>query len=373
MARIAYIDHSYHKKTLSTAFIPELLRKRGHQVDWFWDDAWDAGDAVAWEAVRHYDVIVMFQSYCQPPDRYFRLAHPNVVYIPMLDQFGFWLGAHNNLAGFWEPFQGSKILNFSQSLHHIALSNGLASSAVQFFQPPLEHKSSSGLHGFFWLRREHQIPWQTISTLVGKTTFDSFHVHMAADPGTPSPTAPSEEDIARHNITTSTWFEDKSDLIKVIERANVYFAPRPGEGIGQSFLEAMARGQCIVSPNQGTMNEYITDGINGLLYNHDAPEPLDFSDAHLLGKAAFQTVVKGYDAWSRAEDAVAEFILTPSEEVYRGQYHHPGLSGLSTSWGKDALNVLGRREGPLKSWGRHLERWVRKQRKSLRRKGRLGK
>jgi len=371
MARIAYIDHSYHKKTLSTAFIPEILQKRGHQVDWFWDDAWQGGSAVAWDTVKCYDVIVMFQSVSQPPDRYFRLAHPNVVYIPMLDQFGFWLGARFNLASFWEPFQGSKVLNFSKSLHYVALSNGLISHTAQFFQPPSKKHNVSGLHGFFWLRRENQIPWKTISKLIGETKFDSFHVHIAPDPGTPAPTPPSDIDVARHNISTSTWFENKDELIDVIEKANVYFAPRPGEGIGQSFLEAMARGQCVVSPDQGTMNEYVTHGINGLLYDHTQPEPLDFSQSSLLGQAAYQSVVTGYRAWRNAEDEIEDFILMSSEDAYLGQYQHPGLSEASPEPNERHSNLLWHNEGNLKSLGRTAERWVRRQRYKLQGKQRF--
>ncbi len=40
MARIAYVDHSFHRTTRSTEFLPEILERHGHQVQHFWDDAW---------------------------------------------------------------------------------------------------------------------------------------------------------------------------------------------------------------------------------------------------------------------------------------------------------------------------------------------
>ena len=46
MARIAYVDHSYHRTTGSTAFLPEMLTERGHRVDIFWDEAWIGGEPV---------------------------------------------------------------------------------------------------------------------------------------------------------------------------------------------------------------------------------------------------------------------------------------------------------------------------------------
>ena len=79
VARIAYVDHSYHRTTHSTMFLPEMLRAHGHEVDIFWDDAWIGGVAVEWERVATHDVVIMFQSFCPIDDATFRSRHPNVV------------------------------------------------------------------------------------------------------------------------------------------------------------------------------------------------------------------------------------------------------------------------------------------------------
>jgi len=325
VARIAYVDHSYHRSTRSTGFLVEILERHGHTVDRFWDEAWQGGLPVAWSDVRGHDVVVMFQSYCPPPGGYFRQDHPNVVYIPMLDQFGFWQGPMNHLAGFWEPFQGSKVLNFSNALHCLTQGFGIASHFARYYQPVLSQPvaPSQGLHGFFWLRRELQIPWRTIKALIGDARFDSLHLHLAVDPGSPPPELPSAEDVARHRITTSTWFEHKADLEALLDRANVFFASRPGEGIGQSFLEAMNRGHCVVAPDQGTMNEYLLPGVNGLLYELEDVHPLDFSGVHALGRRAWESTQAGRRQWEAGEAALVRFILTPSEALYRGKYQHP--------------------------------------------------
>lgn len=324
MARIAYVDHSFHRTTRSTEFLPEILRRRGHAVDHFWDDAWQGGPPVAWEDVASYDVVIMFQSFCSPGGGYFRQAHPNVIYIPMLDQFGLWQGPMFNLSAFWEPFQGSKVLNFSNAVHCMTTGFGIASHFVRYYQPveTLPAPPQQGLHGFFWVRRELQLPWKTIRKLLGNTRFDSFHIHLATDPGTPPPQLPPAEDIALHNITTSTWFENKADLNAVMARANVYFAPRAEEGIGQSFLEAMGRGQCVVAPDQGTMNEYILSGVNGLLYDVHHPKALDFSGASRLGMQARAGTVAGRAIWEESEEELVRFILAPAKTLYVGKYQH---------------------------------------------------
>lgn len=324
VARIAYIDHSFHRTTRSTEFLPEVLQRHGHVVEHFWDDAWQGGPPVAWNEVAAHDVVIMFQSFCRPDRPYFRQSHPNVIYIPMLDQFGLWQGPLYNLSAFWEPFQGSKVLNFSNALQSMTTAFGIASHFTRYYQPVTASPASArdGLHGFFWLRRELQLPWKTIRQLIEGVRFDSFHIHLATDPGTPAPQLPSAEDIGRHRITTSTWFEHKADLHALMERANVYFAPRAEEGIGQSFLEAMGRGQCVVAPNQGTMNEYILPGFNGLLFDILHPQPLDFSDVTRLGARARESTIAGRAAWERAEDELVRFVLTPSEALYVGRYQH---------------------------------------------------
>ncbi|VWX60513.1 conserved hypothetical protein [Burkholderiales bacterium 8X] len=331
MARIAYVDHSFHRTTRSNEFLPEVLRRHGHVVDNFWDEAWSGGAPVDWRQVAHYDVVMMFQSFCRPEAPYFRLGHPNVVYIPMLDQFGLWMGPMSNLAAFFEVFQGSKVLSFSNALHCLVTGLGISSHFARYYPAgaalpgiaDMPAQRQDGLHGFFWLRRELQLPWRLVRRLIENTRFESFHLHLATDPGTPPPELPSAEDIARFNITTSTWFEDKADFDAVLARANVYFAPRPGEGIGQSFLEAMIRGQCVVAPDQGTMNEYILPGVNGLLYDLDHPRPLDFSSAIRMGTQARLGALAGRTRWEQAEDELVRFILTPSADLYAGRYQHP--------------------------------------------------
>ncbi|WP_237173389.1 glycosyltransferase [Paracandidimonas lactea] len=324
MARIAYVDHSFHRQTLSTGFLLDILQRNGHIVDYFWDDGWMGGQRVQWDSVKNYDVVIMFQAFCPIDKRYYRTLHPNVIFIPMLDQFGVWQGPLFNLRDFWEPFQGSKILSFSNAVHGMVMGFGIKSHFLRYYQSIPKNCAipTSGLHGFFWLRREQEISWVIIRKLISDFKFDSFHIHLANDPGTSNPSLPSPEDISKHNITTSTWFDNKQDFVDVLERANVFFAPRMEEGIGQSFLEAMARGQCVVAPNQGTMNEYIIPGLNGLLYDANNPTALDFSDAIKLGNVAQMGVIQGRRFWERSEAQLVDYILTPSADFYSGKYQH---------------------------------------------------
>jgi hypothetical protein len=328
MARIAYVDHSYHQKTRSTLFVPETLARRGHEVDIFWDEAWICGEPILWERVANHDVVIMFQSYCPNDGRNFRSLHSNVVYIPMFDQFGFSESPARNLSAFWEPFQGSKVLSFSTPIDTLATGFGIVSHLVHYYPevPPAPCRASEGLHGFLWLRREREIDWGVVRGLIGPRRFDSFHLHVGGDPGFPPVRLPPREEMKAHNITTSTWFDRRSDFDEVVCRANVYFAPRLAEGIGQTFLEAMSRGQCVVAADNPTMNEYIVHAVNGLLYNPRSPVPLDLSDVARLGEEARRGVIAGRASWKETEDRLVEFILTPSPFLYDDQSQTPAVS-----------------------------------------------
>lgn len=328
MARIAYVDHSYHRKTCSTAFLVDILQRYGHAVDLFWDEAWKGGDPVNFDQVESYDIVIMFQSVCPTDKLYFRKIHPNVIHIPMLDQFGLYMGPWSNVSPYWEIFHGSKIISFSCMVHAMATSLGIKSFPVRYYQNParFERATSSkrhGLNGFFWLRNADHVAWPMIRSLICDTKFDTLHIHVAPDPYTKSPVLPTADEIKKYNITTSTWFDNKEDFLAVLQKANVFFAARLEEGIGQSFLEAMSRGQCVVAPDNGTMNEYILHGVNGLLYKASSPRPLDFSRVNCLGEQAYQTVVSGYSVWESLQQELVDFILTPSEEFYRNAYCHP--------------------------------------------------
>lgn len=322
--RIAYLDHSYHKKTKSTEFLADILERHGHVVDWFWDESWKGKKPVGWEKLKNYDSVVMFQSYSPIGMQYFSKLHNKITYIPMLDQFGIWQGPLFNLSQFWEPFHGIKILNFSSSLHTSTVSHGIASKYVKYFPPKAYSEPANfdkGLRGFVWLRREDQVNWGTIKKLINGTAFESFHIHVHEDPGTSEIKLPTNDEIQEFNITISTWFENKNELLDIMNSSNVFFCSRVEEGIGQAFLDALSHGKCVVAANQGTMNEYIVDGINGLLYDNFSPVSLDFSKAKQLGQSAWRTCELGRKKWEFCEEDIVNYIISDNSSQYRTHHY----------------------------------------------------
>ncbi len=301
--RIAFIDHAYHQKTKSTDFfVREVLA--GHEVDRFWDNSFadrrpfDIAPVVA----GGYDRIIVWQVE-QPVERLLRQGATNIVYVPM------WDGADQLSEGDWRRLSGARVLSFCHELHRIVGNAGLQSLYAQYWPdpaafPPVEDFDT--LRGFFW-KRTAAIRWRDVEKLIGETPFDRLHIHSADDPGEAAedPVAAS----ADGRITVSSWFENPAELQALLGRHNVYFAPRAQEGIGFSFIEAMCRGMAVVAADQPTMNEYITDGVDGLLWPLGSPAPLDFSRAAELGARARQRALLGRRRWDEALSSVRAFVL----------------------------------------------------------------
>lgn len=334
VASIAYVDHSFHQKTRSTAFLPKILRDAGHEVVEFWDDSWRNGTPVAWKDIRGFDVVVMFQVLVECEANYYSRVHDNVIFVPMLDQFGIWQGPLFNVPRYLERLHGSKMLNFSGSLHCLATAMGIRSEWFRYFpEPSFRDYDFSRLHAFFWLRRQSEIPWSRVRSLVSTLPLQSMHVHVAGDPGYPNPIAPTAEG-ERYSLKTSTWFKDHVDYMQAVQEANIFLAPRMEEGIGQAFLEAMARGQVVIAPNNGTMNEYLVSGVNGLLYDErttSLPANIDFES---LAVSSRRTVLHGYQKWVSDQKRLVDYVISPSRNLYQRMYAHDytlDLTTLSTS------------------------------------------
>jgi hypothetical protein len=305
-AKLAFIDHSFHKKSKATKFLTDLLDKY-YEVSIFWDESWsNKSDSCIERAIEEdFDIIVLFQNFFLTKKLLNKLKNRNLILIPMYD------GVPHDSNLFWYPYRHFKLINFSKTLHERLTELGLSSFHVQYFPVPGSPESNNGdfsnLKGFFWQRR-CEITWDQIRILIRNSNYTKFHIHYAIDPPGFKKILPTDEEINQYGITTSEWFPDNAEYMQLLFKSNVYFAPRPYEGIGMSFLEAMAIGKCVVAPNHPTMNEYITDGYNGYLYNLKNPLPIDFSTASQIAHNALKSIESGYEKWIESESELINFI-----------------------------------------------------------------
>ena len=310
--KLAFIDHSFHQKSTATKFLIELFKKCFH-VDVFWDDSWSGGTRVDISELNEnsYNVVLFFQMLDYPLSEIRSMPCQNVIFVPMYD-VSFATSSYE-----WLRLRDYRFINFSSTLHRKMQRLGLYSLGVHYFLNPAEFEAEDdfeNFRGFFWQRTD-EITWNHVSQLIGVSEFRKFHIHTAVDPHGFKFIRPSLEERQKYSITMSDWFDEKKDYLRTMQKANIYFAPRQYEGIGMSFLEAMTMGKCVVAVDHPTMNEYISDGIDGYLYDIQSVQPVDLSRAREIGKRAREKCILGYERWVADKDLIVEFVSRQNSRV----------------------------------------------------------
>ena len=303
---LLYVGYTEHLKTQSTRFLLDILKTEYNVYEYAFsliDPHVNNGFVGTMPPVgAEYDVMVVFQIAVSNHvlENFGQVG--KVSYFPMFDAV-YALGKE-----FWDLYKGINIVNFSRTLHEVLLSYGHSSHYIQYFPKPFENINwGSADSAFFWERSPKSININTCAELLKHMGIKNIHLHAAPDlqnwhiPPTPEVTS-------QYNITKSEWFETKSDMLKHVEKSAYYVAPRALEGIGMSFLEAMAMGRCVIAVGYPTMNEYIINGENGILYDYENQKITAPSDVLRLQKNAHETIATGYAKWEKEKYNILELI-----------------------------------------------------------------
>lgn len=312
---VAFLANTYHlTKTRSSQFFIDLLNQ------WFGAVAVVPHQDVWTRMPGHWDLVIVWQHWFRPEELE-AFGARSVVLVPMYDECPL-------EETFWAPYRGFKVLCFSQALADLLEPWGFDCFRVCFRPtvPPQQARFHEGLRGFFWPRTP-ALDWRQVGPLVGSTRFRSFHLHTADTPSLA--VLPARQEVPADEWLQTGWFEHAQDYGDALARANVFFAPRRQEGIGMAVLEALALGQCVVAPDQPTANEYIRPGVDGLLYDPDAPVPLDLSRAEQLGARARQAAQEGRAAWEAQRPGLRAFLEAMPEVPRRGFHPWVVLKGRS--------------------------------------------
>lgn len=302
--KLLYIKHTFQNKTKSNDFLQNLLREK-YDVEVFDFDPYTDNALTHFESLKNkeYDVLLLFQIM---PDIDLLKKFINFkqgVFFPMYD------AAVNEPDIKWFSYRDFNIINFSKTLHEKLLSFGLSSFYIQYFQPPQKEFEEINLGDeksiFFW-QRLTSLNFNFISNLFKNMGIKHLHIHKSPDPKQKF----VEPKNVKFDITYSTWYDKKEDMLKDIEKSAIYIAPRYFEGIGQSFLEAMALGRCVIAPDRGTMNEYIEHGKTGFLYTpHKSKiKPLKNINIREIQKNAYEYIKQGFEKWEKDKYQIFDWI-----------------------------------------------------------------
>lgn len=286
MMKALYIDHTYHKLTNSTRFLEHELAT-DFDVSYFYIDPALPEDYSGLSKYKGqvFDLVVCFQIHVPKFElmKYFGIKR--LIFIPMYD------GVLNWKAAEWEQYRESTIINFSEELHKHLIYSGFDSRFYKYFPKPADTFTYGDVDSVFFWQRINQINVGTLMTTIGEK-ITHLHIHKKLDPGHQQDNQLKPKN--QISITESKWFETKDDLIKTIQKSALYFAPRVFEGIGMSFLEAMANGRCVVATNTPTMNEYIRHGETGYLYDFSHPSTVRLDSIREVQNNAYEFIKRGY-------------------------------------------------------------------------------
>lgn len=295
--KVAFITHPYHRKTKSCDFMIDYL-KEFYDVEVIYNDSEEINDISSFQHVDNtYNAAIFWQIFplngsCN------KIENNNIILFPMFDHIRNW-----NFEK-WSYCKNIKLVCFSKKLHTKLQKAGFNSMYLQYFIEPKEFCTGNNNEVLFW-QRLSSLSFNTVKQILPKGI--KLHLHNAVDP-TNEYVKPSVEDEKEYEITYSSWFEDKQEMIDLIKSKSIYIAPRFREGIGLSFLEAMAQGKAVIAHNEATMNEYIIHGETGYLCDFEKPKKIDLTNIEQVQKNAYSYMKKGYSHWQKNKINIINFV-----------------------------------------------------------------
>jgi glycosyltransferase involved in cell wall biosynthesis len=320
LSKVAFVGHSFHEKTGSTLFFIDLLKKH-FDVEVILNDSWATGTLPKVEHLDDsYETVVLFQLVTE--ELLSAISARNIVYIPMADYIIYRIDTRNSGPLSWRPYsfwemlsrREVKVLNFSESINRLCVNLGIQSKFVQYYPLPAENPDFKDEISVFYWERDDSITPMTVKALIGSSA-KALHHHRAHDPGqSRNAEVRDANPFGEMLVTTSSWFDGKEDYLRKVAEKTLYIAPRRIEGIGMSFLEAMAMGKAVIAPDYPTMNEYIRHGRNGYLFDLQRPGLVDFGNVTEVRRNAYESVVAGRERWIKQSEEIVDWICQPIEE-----------------------------------------------------------
>lgn len=295
------IDHSYHKKTGSSSFFFKILEQR-YKSEIIYDESWKKGNNLELNLEfidDKYEAVIFFQSISTNMLK--QVKCKNIIYVPMYD------GIKDLGLDYWYEYKDIKILSFSKTLYNYLKPYGFNVMHVQYFPTVANELEIVEQKKVFFWARINEINWDIVKKILDKTNIESVHIHKAIDPEHKF-IMPSKEDEKTFNIKYSEWFKTKEDYLQCLKNNSIYIAPRLYEGIGFSFLEAMAMGKVVIGADNPMMNEYIHNGKNGFLFSINDINPVNIEEIKKMQLNAYTTIVEGRKRWEVSIPSMLDFI-----------------------------------------------------------------
>lgn len=205
-----------------------------------------------------------------PPARLLTQSNLKLIWIPMWDHI------KDKNQKWWKKFpKNIKIVAFSKHVHEKAIQASLESLRLQYYASPIQFNRANWKEGgilFYW-NRTGLLGKDDLEKLCYALKIKTLYFQNQLDPGiikTLNYDLPSQ--IGKTEVIKLPHYLSRKEYIHILKDTNIYIAPRLYEGIGISFIEALARGAFVLAVDAPTMNEYIQHKINGYLLSYKKNE-----------------------------------------------------------------------------------------------------
>lgn len=299
--RIVFVGRDCHEKTLSDQFLLEVLAEMG-DLRVVRRDRLTRAEAATAITTHSPDLIVYWQTRPSSGQHFWPFRHVKQVWVPMYDDFAPLAWRFRWLM----RYAGVKILSFSQKLHDYFTQHRIPTMRCTYFPKPVPEPAATAEkppYTIFLWQRVPQIDLSIVSKLFPPEMVRKVIYKTDGSVNT-LPAMPFEVE----HITT--WLP-KEDLLRYIAQADYYIAPRPSEGIGHGFLEAMGMGKIVIANDHATMNEYIQDGVTGHLYNEQGPISSPWASPQQLVGNLVKYSQAAHATWLRDREKIKQFLLGP--------------------------------------------------------------
>lgn len=269
--KILFYDHIFHNKTKSSGFFVNILKSFADV-----DIVYIAPDELSSQIFsddKDVDVFIFWQI--MPSVKALQnIPYDKIVFIPMYDACCAYTSKK------WQQYGKYKFISFSEKVHKLLTKMNIRSLYIQYMVPikynNVNVAKDEKITIFIWKRSE------TLNLKKLIRALENTGIEKAICHGFDfSDRIFSDKIILEY---TNGWFDSHDEYIRTISKCHYFLQPRKFEGIGMAFLEAMSLGLCVISPNQATMNEYITNNVTGYLFNSFSDIRIDESLYNSISK-----------------------------------------------------------------------------------------
>ena len=252
----------------------------------------------------------------------------------------------------WKELPKSlRVVAFSKEICQRTVAAGLPTLVAKYYKNPDEMRPAAwhGPRTLFYWNRTGLVGKEFLQKICSALNVDTLYFRQRIDPGWPSwcdyelPDSFGKTRVQKLSLSGAEGYEQ---YLEHFDKANIFIAPRQSEGVGLSFLEAMAKGCAVFGYDAPTMNEYIEHKKSGYLFLPDTlseflshreklvqqlyrriaggealhplfRHPVSFRqdwneiaqlDLQTLGETSRQDQLDGFQVWQQSIDQLASFI-----------------------------------------------------------------